>query len=55
MPAVDAQAKHELPFLHFSAGDAQIITRDDMILNLEDSPLPRIAREVLVRVAADEC
>ena len=34
------------------AGDAQPIPRDELILNLEDSPLPEVAREVLVRLAA---
>ena len=50
--AVDAEAQHELHCLHCPAGDAQLISRDDLILNLEDSPLPEIARQVLVQAAA---
>ena len=35
--------------LHALAGDIHTLLREEVILNLEDSPLPVIAREVLVR------
>lgn len=51
MHAVDVEIQRELRCLHCPAGDAQLITRDELILNLEDSPLPEIARQVLVEAA----
>lgn len=38
--------------LHCLTGDVQVLSREDVILNLEDSPLPDIARGVLVHAAA---
>ena len=52
VPAVDAPAKHRLHCVCHVAGDVEVVSRDDMILSLEDSPLPEIAREVLVAAAA---
>ena len=51
MHAVNVETQHELHRLHYPAGDAQLLTRDDLMLNLEDSPLPEIARQVLVEAA----
>ena len=39
--------------LRCAAGDARFISKEDLILSLEDSPLSDIAREALVRVAPE--